>query len=134
MDIRAILNAAATAVLLAGCASARYQPLYLDGTVAAKSGTVLPAADTTLKVRLLDISREGAPAVVLAEQYQDRPKSPASFSLCYDARALKPGHVYTVEASVYVNGELKLVSRQQPRVLASDSPVRPQVTVEPVEQ
>jgi len=121
-----------TSALLAGCASPRYQPSYLNGTVAAKPGTVLPAADTMLKVRLLDISREGAPAQVLAEQYQDKPKSPASFSLCYDAQAIQPGHIYTLEASVYVKGELKMVSRDQPRVLAPDSPARPQVTVQAI--
>lgn len=130
MKALAILSCVA---MLAGCASSRYQPSYLDGTVSAKSGTVLPLADTTLKVRLLDISREGAPAQVLAEQYQDKPKSPASFSLCYDARAIQASHVYTVEASVYVKGELRMVSVGQPRVLAPDSTAKPQIMVQAIQ-
>jgi uncharacterized lipoprotein YbaY len=124
----------AAALLLAGCASVgRYQPSYLDGTVATTA--VVPSGDTTLKVRLLDVSRPGAPAQVLAEQYQDQPKAfPAPFSLCYDARAIKPDHVYTVEASLYVKGELKMVSSGQPRVLAADSPAKPELTVQAIDQ
>lgn len=119
----------ALAVLaLVGCASkGAYQPSYLNGTVTVKAGTKLLRGETTVKVRLIDQAHDDAPAAILAEQYQEHPKAfPLAFSLSYDANAIKPGHRYAVQASVYENGELRLISTEQ-HVQLPDSAAHPSI-------
>jgi uncharacterized lipoprotein YbaY len=63
-----------------------------------------------VRVRLLDDGKQAdAPARLLAEQTLEKPKAfPVSFSLCYDKQAIQAGGSYSVQAQVYVDGELRL--------------------------
>jgi putative lipoprotein len=57
--MRALLRpvlAASLLALLAGCASPRYQPHYLNGQLALKQPLSLPLATTLVRVRLVDDS------------------------------------------------------------------------------
>jgi putative lipoprotein len=119
---------------LAGCASkAAFQPSYLNGTVTVKAGTKLLRGETTVKVRLIDQAHDDVPAVILAEQYQEHPKAfPLEFSLSYDANAIKPGHTYAGQASVYEDGELRLISNEQ-RMPLPDSAAHPSLEAKALE-
>ncbi len=113
--MRALLRpvlAASLLALLAGCASPRYQPHYLNGQLALKQPLSLPLATTLVRVRLVDDSTQAdAPARLLAEQTLEKPKAfPVSFSLCYDKQAIQAGGSYSLQAQVYVDGELRLQS------------------------
>ncbi|AXK40778.1 YbaY family lipoprotein [Crenobacter cavernae] len=131
---RAALVALAS-LTLAGCSSlgGRYTPQYLDGQVVEARPLALSAADTHVSVRLLDVSLADAPSTVLAEQIIELPKAfPVAFSLCYDRASIKPGHRYTVDARVYVKGELKQLNQTPVPVLGPGLPTRPQVAVEAI--
>jgi len=104
------IAAAGMLAVLAGCASHAYQPQYLNGNVTLKEALSLPAATTLVRVRLLDDnSQADAPARLLAEQTLEKPKGfPLAFSLCYDKHAIQAGGSYSLQAQVYVDGELRL--------------------------
>jgi len=129
---RRLLLAGLAASLLAGCATGGgYTPAYLNGSVTVPADSKLQLAKVHVKVRLLDVSRADAPAEVLAEQYLNRPKSfPMPFSLCYDRRALLPGHRYTVDAQLFVDGELRMLNTNQVPALDQASPAEPTVPLD----
>ncbi|WP_051229299.1 YbaY family lipoprotein [Paludibacterium yongneupense] len=106
---RRLLIAGAT-VWLAACASTgHYQPATVSGQVI--SPVALPAATTAVQIRLLDVSRDGAPARLLAEQTLERPaRFPAPFSLIYDRQAVKSDGHYQLEVEIFVDGQLRLQS------------------------
>lgn len=111
--MRALLRpllAASLLALLAGCASQGYQPQYLNGKLGLKQPMSLPLATTLVRIRLLDDNTQAdAPARLLAEQTLEKPKGfPLDFSLCYDKHAILAGGSYSLQAQVYVDGELRL--------------------------
>lgn len=118
---------------LTACATpSSYQAAQLEGTVAYKIRLALPPAKTRAEIRLLDISREGAPSVVLAEQILEQPKGfPLPFSLRYDKPALRPDGRYVLEARVYLDGQLLMSSKQQVEALPKNGEL-PIVWVDPV--
>ncbi|MDN0073938.1 YbaY family lipoprotein [Crenobacter sp. SG2303] len=129
---RRLLLAGLAASLLAGCATGGgYTPTYLNGSVTVPADSKLQLSKVHVKVRLLDVSQADAPAGVLAEQYLNRPRAfPMPFSLCYDRRALLPGHRYAVDAQLFVDGELKMLNAAQVPVLDQASPAEPTVSLE----
>jgi len=129
---RRLLLAGLFATLLAGCASTGYSPSYLNGNVTVPAAAdKLPLAKVHVKVRLLDVSRADAPAEVLAEQYLNKPKAfPMPFSLSYDRRAVLPGHRYTVDAQLFVDGELKMLNTSQVPALSPDSAAEPTISLD----
>ncbi|NWK76879.1 YbaY family lipoprotein [Aquitalea sp. LB_tupeE] len=100
----------ALALAMTGCASKAYQPQYLNGKVTLATPANLPLATTLVRVRLLDERQQAdAPARLLAEQTLEKPRSfPVSYSLCYDKQAIQTNGSYSVQAQVYVDGELRL--------------------------
>ena len=132
MDRRhALLGLAALA--LSACATrGGYAPAYLNGTVSLAADSPLARDGSLVRVSLLDVSNGDAPPHVLAEQYLEQPPSfPAGFSLCYDRHAIQADGRYVVEARVFVDGELRLASREPRRVLDGTSAVA-EIRVEPV--
>lgn len=59
------------------------------------------------------------------------PAFPAGFSLCYDRHAIQADGRYVVEARVFVDGELRLASREPRRVLDGSS-ATVEISAEPV--
>ncbi|BBF84048.1 hypothetical protein DLM_0376 [Aquitalea magnusonii] len=108
--LRRSMLAASMLATLAGCASQQYQPQYLNGQVVLKQAASLPLTTTLVRVRLLDDNTQAdAPARLLAEQTLEKPAAfPLNFSLCYDKHAIQPGGSYSLQAQVYVDGELRL--------------------------
>ncbi|WP_024301724.1 YbaY family lipoprotein [Pseudogulbenkiania sp. MAI-1] len=131
MDRRhALLGLAALA--LSACATrGGYTPAYLNGTVSLAADSPLSRAGSLVRVSLLDVSNSDAPPRLLAEQYLEQPPAfPAGFSLCYDRHAIQADGRYVVEAKVFVDGELRLASREPRRVLDGSS--NADIRVEPV--
>jgi len=118
------LLAAGLLLLLTGCASKSYQPQYLNGKVALKEPMSLPLATTLVRVRLVDDSTPAdAPARLLAEQTLEKPKAfPLDFSLCYDQHAIQTGGNYSIQAQVFVDGELRLQTRGHINAFSTATP------------
>lgn len=109
---------ALSAGLLAACATPlRPTMAYLDGSVFYLPRIMWPKDKTLLRVRLLARSDDDAAATIIAEQILEQVSFPASFSLCYDPKALKPGLRYSVDARLFIAGELKMQSTQPYPVL-----------------
>jgi putative lipoprotein len=124
LTTRRSLLAAGLLAVLAGCASHAYQPQYLNGSVGLKAPLKLPLATTLVRVRLLDDnSQADAPARLLAEQTLEKPKAfPLAFSLCYDQHAIQSGGSYSLQAQVYVDGELRLQNTSRVNAFSSGMP------------
>jgi putative lipoprotein len=120
--------------ILSGCAStSNYQAAQLEGRVAYKIRMALPPAKTRVDVRLLDISREDAPSVVLAEQILEQPKGfPLPFSLRYDRTAIQSTGRYALDARIYLDGQLLMSSRQQVPTLQQGNNSATEIWVDPV--
>jgi putative lipoprotein len=101
--------------LAGGCATA--SPTALNGTVGSRERMALPE-DAVVFVRLLDVSRQDAPAAVVAET-TIRPEgksAPFPYSLPYDPAKIVPEHRYVLRA-VIRSGERTLFATD------SDHPV-----------
>ena len=121
----------AGAILLAmlpGLATA-WEPVELAGSVAVPAKGIDPA-HASVHVRLMDVSRPGAPAALLAEQTIDSPKVlPVAFVLVYDKKALKAEGSYQIEAEVFQDGQLTLLTAR-PVPVVKDVPLSAPVVVD----
>ena len=131
--IKTVLSIVAITIL-SGCASiSNYQAAQLEGRVAYKARIALPPAKTRVDVRLLDISREDAPSVVLAEQILEQPKGfPLPFSLRYDQTAIQSTGRYALDARIYLDGQLLMSSRQLVPALQQGNKSATEIWVDPV--
>jgi len=122
--LRRSLLAGSLLVLLSACASHAYQPAYLNGTVSLKEPVSLPLSTTLVRVRLIGDSAEAdAPGRLLAEQTLEKPKAfPLGFSLCYDQHAIARGAHYSLQAQVFVDGELRLQNRSPVTAFGTGAP------------
>jgi putative lipoprotein len=78
----------------------------LQGTATYRERVVLPA-DAVFEAELQDVSKAGAPAVVLGRARLDPAgQTPFRFEIAYDDAAVKAGHRYTVRATVRHQGRL----------------------------
>ena len=71
----------------------------LNGTVTLRPPGVLPSG-AVVTVRVEDVSRADAPAMVVAEQTIRDTEAPVVFALPYDPRAVDVRHRYVVRATV----------------------------------
>lgn len=98
----------------AGCASKKATTggngPVIFGTVNYRARVALPP-DAVLTIRLLDVSRADAPAIVLADKSMSSPGNvPIAFELRYPVRAVQAGRRITLEARIEVAGKLKFYS------------------------
>jgi uncharacterized lipoprotein YbaY len=99
----------ATALLLSACASPRYVPRQLQGTVSLPAKTTLPPAGTMLHLRLLNVSGSGGAASLLGELFINAPRTfPAPFALQYDQNAIRPEAHYQLDTQVFSTRALRL--------------------------
>ncbi len=87
-----------------------------------------------LIVKLLDVSRADAPAVVLAEQVISlgTRQLPVPFALAYDPARIEPSHSYMVQARVEFHGQLAFITDQQYPVITRGAPSHVDVVVKRV--
>lgn len=114
----------------AGCASKKTTTggtgPVIFGTVNYRVRMALPS-DAVLTVRLLDVSRADAPAVVLADKSMSAPGNPPiAFELPYPVRSVQDGRRLTLEARIEVAGKLRFFSTTM-------TPVTPDTVVVPHE-
>lgn len=117
-------------LLLAGCgAGSWFGPKVADGTVAGSLAWEKPAAlppGAVLVVRLEEVSRPGASAVLIAEQTmegRERPP-PLAFELRYRGDAISPEREYFVSAEVLLLERPMLATAAPLPVLTRGRPSR----------
>ena len=84
--------------------------------------------------QLLDASRAGAAAVVLAEQKitADGKQAPFQFELTYDPARVQQNGVYVVRGDIAVDGRLRYTTTSQYRVITGGNPSNITITLEAV--
>ena len=106
----------------------------MSGTVVYHAREALPSA-AVLTLRLLDVSRADAPAVVLAERSISNPgNSPIPFRLSYPIGGIQPGRRYVIEARIEVTGRLWFYSTEQHVVTPQNAAQPHEVRVDPADE
>lgn len=96
-------------VSMSGCASVS-PSASVTGTATYRERMALPP-DAVLQVRLEDVSRADAPAVVIGQTtVQPAGQVPIRFAVSYDPARIQSGHRYHVRASILVGDKLWFVT------------------------
>lgn len=137
-----VMAALAATVVLGGCATHSSDTGNGDPVTAEVSGTVtyreriaLPAT-ATVTVKLVDVSRADAPAIVLGEQVMATAgrQVPFSFVIGYDPGGIDPRHTYAVQARIEDGGNLLFISDRHYAVITREAPDRVDMTLTAVRQ
>ncbi len=128
------------ALLLAGCASPTVVPGEGGGAEARVTGTVtylqriaLPPS-ALITVKLVDVSRADAAAIVLGEQQirAEGKQVPFAFSIPYDRAGIDSRMSYAVQARIEDGGQLLFISDQHYPVLTRGAPTRVDLVLQAV--
>lgn len=117
------VSAAAAAVIICTTGPAPAQapappPATVSGKVIWREKIMLPPSRVT--VRLQDVSRLDAPAIVVAEQVIDNVRTPpVAFNLSYDPALIVENHRYSVSASVETDGVLRFITDSHTPVITN---------------
>ena len=117
-------------LFLAGCTSTPVVPATGTGTANGKvTGSITyrermalpPAAVVTVK--LVDVSRADAPAVLIAEHVITTAgrQVPFEFALAYDASRIQSSHTYAVQVRIEDGGKLLFISDTVNRLITPDA-------------
>jgi putative lipoprotein len=103
----------------------------VTGTVSYRERIVLPSG-ATVTIRLLDISRQDAPVIVLAEQIitTTGQQVPIPFSLTYDPTQINPNCSYSVRAEISANGQRLFTTTDAYLVITQGHPTNVDVLVQ----
>ena len=98
------------------------QKSVVSGAVFYRERIALPP-DATISVKLVDVSRADAPAVVLAEQeIVPEGSVPVAFELEYDAEKVDERMSYAIQARIESGGELMFTTTEMIPVITRDAP------------
>lgn len=132
---RAMLTALAVATaLIAGSIwrgdNVAAQADAVTGTVTYLERIALPP-NAVVIVRLVDVSRADAPAVILVEQQiaTNGKQVPFAFTLTYDPARIDPRSTYAVQARIEVDGQLWFVTTERYAVITQGNPTQIEVIV-----
>ncbi len=99
----------------AGCASPPFAPrtaAVIQGNVVYRERLALPP-DAIVHVRLVDISRPGAPARTVGEHVIRNPGAPPiPFAIRYEGVDIQPDRSYAIQAFITVDGKLGFTNPQ----------------------
>lgn len=97
----------------------------VTGNVTYRQRIALPP-NAVVKVRLQDVSRADARAILLDEQAipTNGKQVPIPFTLNYNPQQIQPNHTYAVSAQIWVDGNLHWVSTTQHPVITNGNPSR----------
>lgn len=117
------------AVLMTGCATASVAPAgggaaaEVSGTISYRERIALPP-DAVIKVRLVDVSRADAPALLLGEQVFEAGgrQVPFRFEIPYDPDSIDERMTYAVQARIEKDGQLIFISDQHYAVITRGAP------------
>jgi putative lipoprotein len=131
---RATLVVLAVAALLALPAAALGQAANtVSGSAVIRQRIALPN-NAEVTFQLLDVSRAGAAAVVLAEQKfaTAGKQAPFQFSLTYDPAKIQQNGTYAVQGNVRVDGRIRYTTTTQYRVITGGNPTSITITLDAV--
>jgi putative lipoprotein len=134
LKIRSLISLAIAAVLLALPAAALAQNTSsVTGTANIRQRIALPN-NAVITMQLADISRQGAPAQVIAEQSfsANGAQAPFPFTLQYDKGRIATNGVYIVQGNIKVNGQVRYTTTVAYRVITQGSPTNVAVTLDAV--
>jgi len=134
LKIRSLITLAIAAVLLALPAAALAQNTSsVTGTINLRQRVALPN-NAIITVQLADISRQGVPAPVLAQQTitANGAQAPFPFTLQYDKGQITTTGIYIVQGNIKVNGQLRYTTTTAFRVITHGNPTSIGVTMDAV--
>jgi putative lipoprotein len=119
------------AALMTGCAAASVAPsggggaAKVTGSLTYRERIALPP-DAVIAVRLVDVSRADAPAILLGEQVftADGRQVPFPFEIAYDPARIDDRMSYAVQARIEQDGRLLFISDQHYAVITRGAPTR----------
>ena len=129
----------AITLVLASCAPAK-QPVFTPAPEAKVTGTVaylekmaLPAG-AIVEVKLLDISRQDAPAVTIGEHVitTSGNQVPFPFEIKYNPTSIDPRYTYSVRASITVDGKLWFTTDTRYAVITQGNPSSVEIVLKKV--
>lgn len=105
----------------------------VTGTVTYLQRIALPPT-AVVKVQLVDVSRAGAPAVVLGEQtlHTGGKQVPFAFEISYDPAKIEANHTYAVQARIEDGGQLRFINDQRYVVITRGTPTHVDMVLRPV--
>jgi putative lipoprotein len=134
--VRTVLKtviACCAALVLGGCAGPERQPMpegalamsKVTGTVAYRSRIALPPT-AVVTVRLVDVSRADAPAVVIGQQVIETAggQVPIPFEIVYDPAQIDPRTRLAVQARIENAGTLLFITDRRYSVAGDGAPAR----------
>ena len=82
----------------------------ITGTVSYRERVALLPQDE-VEIQLLDVSRQDAPAAVIAKQnITPQRQMPVPFKISYDPAKINPAHTYAVQARILRNGQVRFIN------------------------
>jgi putative lipoprotein len=131
--VRIALVALAAALLALPVGALAQATNRVTGTAVIRQRVALPN-NAVVTFQLLDASKAGAAAVVLAEQKTttNGQQAPFQFSLAYDPAKIQPNGVYILQGNIVVDGRLRYMTTSQYRVITGGNPTNITITLEPV--
>ena len=105
----------------------------VTGTVTYRQRIALPP-NAVVAVKLLDVSRQNAPAITIAQQNitVGNRQVPIPFTLTYNPARINPRHTYTIQARILINGRPRFINTSAYRVITQGRPNTVEVVVNPV--
>ena len=109
------------------------QDNVVSGTVNYRQRSALPTG-AILTVKIVDVSRQDASAIVVAEQRIDTAgkQVPISFDLAYDRSKIQERNRYAVQAEIRDGNRLLFITETSYPVITQGSPRNVEITVVPV--
>ena len=105
----------------------------VTGTVTYRERVALPPT-AVITVRLVDVSRADAPAIVLGEQLMQAAgrQVPFPFEIPYDPARIEANYSYAVEARIEQDGKLRFISDRHYAVITRGAPTRVDIVLRSV--
>ncbi len=134
LKIRSLITLAIAAVLLTLPAAALAQnSSSVTGTINIRQRIAFPN-NAIVTVQLADVSRQGAPAQVLAQQSftTSGAQAPFPFTLQYDKGQITTNGTYIVQGNIQIGGQLRYTTTTAFRVITQGNPTVIAVTMDAV--
>jgi uncharacterized lipoprotein YbaY len=104
----------------------------VSGTITYLQRIALPP-NAVAEVKLVDVSRQDAEAIVLGEQMIPNPgQVPIAFEITYDPGAIDPTHTYAIQARITVDGQPRFMTTTTHMVITQDNPTTMEIVLEQV--
>ena len=133
LELRTADGALAVTFAASGQAGSSSTPeASVSGTLTYLQRIALPP-NAVAEVKLVDVSRQDAEAIVLGEQIiTNLGQVPIAFGISYDPGAIDPAHTYAIQARITVDGQPRFLTTTAYPVITQDMPTTVEVILEQV--